>query len=484
MFKLQIPIKVGNFITLCLLLNSVILTAQESWSLERCVAQAQENSRLVKQSQIQIKNAKLVQKQNEYERYPSVSASSNLGFNFGRSVNPSTYQFENSSTNYNSWGLNARATLYNGGRINNQIKQGAIDIQAAQADLEQSASSIGLQVAQAYLQILLYDEQVENARKRLLTAQSQLDRTEKQIKAGQLAPTARYELIAQVARDEQATVTASNNVEIGLLNLKNLLELSPETAFKIEKPTLVIPSDANPDAFMFRAVYNQALGNQPQIKAAEYRIKSAEMGVKVAEANLLPILSISGSLGSNYSSTILDRTKGTKVITETPLSAKINGIPATIAFPQPEIKDSPKKSYGSQLGDNFGQGIGLNLSIPIFEGFRNQIGIQRQKLTVESQMLALDREKQTLKSDVQNAIASAKAAKKQFEAAQKSYDAQKNAYEAVDKRIQIGNANSFELTLAKNNMDTAQGDLTVAKYDYLFRLKIVEFYEGKKLSLK
>ncbi len=473
-----------KFITICLLLNSVFLWAQDSWSLERCVTQAQENSRLVKQSQIQIKNAKLTQKQNEYERYPSVSASSNLGFNFGRSVNPSTYSFENSATNYNSWGLNARATLYNGGRINNQIKQGAVDVQAAQADLEQAASSIGLQVAQAYLQILLYDEQLENARKRLLTAQSQLDRTEKQIKAGQLAPTARYDLIAQVARDEQAIVSASNNVEIGILNLKNLLELSPETPFRIEKPSIVLPSDANPDGFMFRAVYNQALGTQPQIKAAEHRIKSAEIGVKIAEANLLPSLSISGGINSNYSSTIRDFTKGTLVTKEFSQTVKINGLPATITSSETDIKDSPRKSYGSQLGDNFGQGIGINLSIPIFEGFRNQIGVQRQKLNVESQMLTLDREKQTLKSDVQNAIASAKAARKQFQAAQKSYDAQKAAYDAVDKRIQIGNANSFELTIAKNNMDTAQGDLTVAKYDYLFRLKIVEFYEGKKLSLK
>jgi outer membrane protein len=484
MFNLRIPISAGKFIALCLLLNSTFLLAQESWSLERCITQAQENSRLVKQSQIQIKNAKLLHKQNEFERYPTVSASSNLGFNFGRSVNPSTYTFENIQSNYNSWGLNTRAILYNGGRITNQIKQSAIDIEAAQADLEQSASSIGLQVAQAYLQILLYDEQVENARKRLLTAQSQLDRTEKQIKAGQLAPTARYDLIAQVARDEQSIVTATNNVDIGLLNLKNLLELSPEVAFRIEKPNLVIPTDANPDASMFRAVYNQALSTQPQIKAAEYRIKSAEMGVKIAEANLLPTLSISGNINSNYSSTIKDFTKGTKILSKTPVPAEINGVAALIAFPQEVIKDSPKKAYGSQIGENFGQGIGLNLSIPIFDGFRNKIGIQRQKLNVESQMLALDREKQTLKSDVQNAIASAKAAKKQFEAAQKTFEAQKMAYDAVDKRIQIGNANSFELTIAKNNMDTAQGDLTLAKYDYLFRLKIVEFYEGKKMSLK
>ncbi len=460
------------------------LQAQETWTLERCVTHAQENSRLIKQSQIQIKNAQLNHKQNNFERYPTLSAGSNLGFNFGRSVNPSTYTFENVTTNYNSWSVNTRATIYNGGRINNQIKQSDVDIKAAQADLEQSVSSISLQVAQAYLQILLNDEQYENARKRLQSTQSQLDRTEKQIRAGQLPPTARFEFIAQAARDEQQIVTASNNVELSMLNLKNLLEISPDAPFRIEKPTIAVPKDANPDGYMFKAIYNQALSTQSFIKADEFRIKSAEIGVKIAEANLLPVLSANAGFNSNFSSSIKDFTKGTIVDKEVTERVKINGVPATISQTFQDAINVPKKSYTSQLGDNFGQGVGLNLSIPIFDGMRNKINIQRQKLAVENQMLVLERDKQTLKSDVQNAIASAKAAKKQFEAATKTFDAQKSAYDAVDKRFTAGSANSFELTLAKNNLDTAERDVTVAKYDYLFRLKIVEFYEGKKLSLK
>ena len=165
-----------KFIIIGLTLFSGSLMAQETWTLERCINQAQENSRIVKQSQIAVKNAELIKKQDDWAQYPSVSANTNLGFNFGRSVNPSTYTFENNTTNYNSWGISAGATLYNGGRINNQIKQSAIDIKAAQADLDQSVSTISLSVAQAYLQILLNEEQYENSRKRLQTSQSQLDR--------------------------------------------------------------------------------------------------------------------------------------------------------------------------------------------------------------------------------------------------------------------------------------------------------------------
>jgi outer membrane protein len=313
-----------------------------------------------------------------------------------------------------------------------------------------------------------------------------LDRTDKQIRAGQLPPTARFDLVAQAARDEQQIVAASNNVEISMLNLKNLLEISPDAPFRIEKPNITIPKDANPDGFIFKAIYNQALGSQPFIRADELRIKSAQVGVKIAESQLLPVLSANAGFNSNYSSTITDFDKGTTVVQDRISRVLINGSPVTITVPGGDIKvvDVPKKSYTKQLGENFGQGVGLNLSIPIFEGMRNKIGVQRQKLNVENQMLTLERDKQTLKSDVQNAIASSKAAKKQFEAAQKTYDAQKSAYDVVDKRFTAGSANSFELTIAKNNLDTAERDVIVAKYDYIFRLKIVEFYEGKKLSIK
>jgi outer membrane protein len=481
---------IKKILTIGLIALNGFAFGQETWSLEKCVSYAQENSRLVKQSQVGVSNAKLSQKLADFDRYPSVSAGSNFGLNFGRSVNPSTNVFENRSTNFQSWSINANVILYNGGRLNNTLRQSELDIKASQADLENSASTIALQVAQAYLQILLFDEQLENARKRIQTTQSQLDRTERQIKAGQIAPNAKYDLQAQVARDEQQIVTAANNVELSYLNLKNLLELSPEKDIKIEKPSVVAPKDANPENFMFKAVYAQALGNQPQIKAGEYRIKSAEVGVKIAQANLLPILSASAGVSTNYSSSLPDFTQlpdlsNVKVDFGSPRDVKINGSNAKIQNLEATGEAIfPKAAYFNQLDNNLGQGVGLNLQIPIFDGFARKIGVQRQKLNVENQTLALDAQKQQLKTDVQNAIASARAAKKQFEASTKTFEAQKAAYDAADKRLASGSGNSFELTQAKNNLDTAERDVTVAKYDYLFRLKIVEFYEGKKLTLK
>lgn len=474
-----------KLVLFCSLLSAFQMSAQEVWSLEKCISTAQENNRTIKQSQISVKNAQIINKQDRFAMYPTVSGSSNLGFNFGRSVNPATYQFENINTRFNGVNVSANVMLYNGGRIQNQMKQSAVDIQAAQADLEQSAQTIGLQVAQAYLQILLNEEQFTNAKKRAQTTLSQLDRVEKQIKAGALPSNARFDLTAQAARDEQTIVSASNNVELSYLNLKNLLELSPDKEMKIEAPSVVVPSDANPDAFSFKMVYNQALGNQPQIRAGESRIKSAEIGVKIAQGALMPTLSMSGNLNTNFSSTIKDYKTGTIPFTQTG-TATWNGQTAPISFTtnQTVITDATKKPYFSQIGDNFGQGLSLNLQVPIWDGYQRKTAIERQQLNVESQSIALERTKQQLKSDVQNAIASSRAARKQYDAAQKTFDAQKAAFDAMEKRFQIGAANGFEYSQSRIQLDTAERDVVVAKYDYLFRLKIVEFYEGKKLTLK
>ena len=474
----------NKLIFIGLTILTTALSAQETWSLERCITYAQEQNRTIKQSQVQVKGAKLTQKQDKMAVYPTVNASSNLGFNFGRSVNPATYQFQSINTAYNSWGVSANATIYNGGRIRNQIRQSEVDVQAAQADLEQSAQTIAVQVAQAYLQILLNAEQLKNAEKRIQTTQEQLAQTEKRIKAGALPANSRLDIQAQIARDEQTIVTNQNNVELSYLNLKNLLELPIDKDIKIETPSVIVPENANPDGYVFKILYNQALSSQPQVHAGELRIKSAEIGVKIAEAQLKPSLFANGNISSNYSNAILDFTKGKPITIASTQNVTIDGRNVPVTFYQASVTDVPKKSYFSQFGDNLGQSIGFQLQIPIFDGFQRRNGVERQKLNVESQTLSLERSKQQLRSDVQTSIANAKAARKQYQAAQKTYDAVKSAFEATEKRLQTGAANAFEYTQARNNLDNAERDATVAKYDYLFKLKLVEFYEGKKMTLK
>ncbi len=473
-----------NFLFL-IVLSSLTAIGQEVWGLERCIQQALQANFQVKQSELAVAQTKIFVTQNQLSRFPSLTFNSNVGFNFGRSVNPSTYQFENRSTNFQSLGLNTNMALYNGGKINNSIAQSKSNQQASQYDLAQVINTVSLSIAQAYLQVLLNEEQLDGSKKRMNQTQDQLNRTEKLIAAGALAQNTRLDILAQLARNEQSMITYQNSVDLSYFNLKQLLVLDPDTNLKVEKPTVVIPEDVRPDLFILKNIYDIAFNNQPQIKAGEYRLKSAALGVKVSKADLLPVLSFSGNLSSNYSNTLLDYTKPTitNVRIGKPSPVQINGVDVGLAQYDADIL-FPNKTYTSQLQDNFGQGVGLNLFVPIFENGRNRLAVQRANLNLKNQQFEYEKTKQTLKADIQNAIFSAKAAKKQLDAAQKNVDAQKASLDNLEKRYQIGAVNGYDYIVAKTTYDTSENDLISAKYDYLFKLKIVDFYQGKKITLK
>jgi outer membrane protein len=465
---------------------SFSVLGQEIWGLERCIQQALQANFQIKQSELLVAQSKINVTQNQLARFPSLTFGTNLGFNFGRSVNPSTYQFENRSTNYQSLGLNTGMMLFNGGKINNSIAQSKSSQQASQYDLAQVINTVSLSVAQAYLQVLLNEEQLDGSKKRQSQTQDQLNRTEKLIAAGALAQNTRLDILAQLSRNEQVVITNQNNVDLSYFNLKQLLVLDPDFDLKAEKPAVIIPEDVRPELFILKNIYEIAVNNQPQIKAGEYRLKSAQLGLKVSKADLLPSLSFNGNLSSNYSSTLIDFTKqptitNVRIGKLTPV--QINGVDVGIAEYEADVV-FPNKTYTSQLQDNFGQGLGFNLSIPIFENGRNKLAVQRANLNLKNQQIENEKIKQTLKADIQNAIFSAKAAKKQLDAAQKNVNAQKASLDNLEKRYQIGAVNGYDYIVAKTTYDTAENDLISSKYDYLFKLKIVDFYQGKKITLK
>ncbi len=384
--------------------------AQETWSLEKCIEQAQTRNLSLKQATLQVKDNELLQKQSVMARYPSISANSSYGVNFGRSVNPSTYQFENRTSSFNSWQLRVDVPIYQGGRINNQIRQSKIDVQAAQADAENTANTVALQVAQAYLQILLNEEQLENTKKRLKQGKDQLERAEKQIRAGSLAPNARFELQAQIARNEQSMVTSQNAVNLAYLNLKQLLLLDPDFQLRIEKPNLNTLPTTNTEGYQLKAIFNQALSRQPIIKAGEHRIRSAEVGVRIAQAALLPSVNVGAGINTNYSSSITNAPKIQFVDITQPVLINNNPSSLTLLGQPSYASDGTKTPYFNQLGNNFGQGVNLSIQIPIFEQGRNRISIERAKLGVERELLRQETNKQQLKTDIMNAIANARAA--------------------------------------------------------------------------
>lgn len=457
--------------------------AQETWDLAKCIQFAQQNSLQVKQAKLSVRNANLSQKQAEYDRYPTLNAGTGLNASFGRSIDPATNQFVAQNFASNSVNVNAGATVYNGGRIKNTITQSKINREAAEMDAEAALNNLSLDVASAYLSILLAEEQLETAQQRSGVSQEQLERTDRLIQAGALPKNDRLDFVAQIARDEQNIVNAQNAVDINYLNLKQLMEMDPDFDLRIEKPEVDVPTDESTLAANLRTVYNQALSTQPQIKAGELRSQSALLDIDIARAGKLPSIFVSGNINTFWSSAVKDIFP-TGEFGE-PISGQIflaDGNVLNTLTPNPEF-ERENVPYFKQLNNNFGQGLGVNVNVPIFNQYRNDINVQRAELGVQQQALQNEQAKQTLKQNIQRAIADARAAAQALKAAERTIDATRQAYENAQKRFDLGAINAFELTTAKNNFDNAEIDLISAKYQYLFNIKVVEFYQGKPLTL-
>jgi len=466
----------------CFLISSGAI-AQETWSLEKCVRYALQENINIKRAELGVQTNELSVKGNRMSRLPNLSASGSASYQFGRTIDPVTNDFNSLSIGTNGLGLNAGVIVYNGNRIRNSIKQSKYDVLAAREDLAQTKNDISLLIAQSYLNVLFAEEQLEAAIKRRTLSESQLAQVDKLINAGARPKNDRLEILATIARNEQSIIGQENAVTTGMLNLKNLLQLDPGTDIKLEKPqNIIIKASDNPDVLALDELYKSSLSNQPFVRADENRFKSAELGKSIAKSGMLPRLTAFGGLNTNYS-TRGRRLDGTSEIVDVPQEVIFMGITQTILFPQaiPGFEDNP---YFGQLNENFGQNIGLSLNIPIYSNHQNLINIERAELNMVNAQYTAEINKQNLKNDIQTAIANARTAKRTLEAAEITEEASSAAFQNSEKQFQLGTINTFEYATSRNNLDQAEIDLIIAKYDYLFKLKVLDFYQGKTLGLK
>ena len=426
--------------------------AQEQWTLEACIQTALENSLEIEQAIYKpngVAWSEINVKQAQHNRYPSLSASSDLGLNFGRSINPVTNLFETQSILSNGFGLNSSVVLFNGFRIANSLRQAKVDLAASNEDVNQLKRDVALAVANNYLGVLFADENLAIAQSQLEVSTEQLAFTNKLIKAGSRPANEALDVEAQIATNEQAVITAENSKTIALLNLKQQLRLENNVEIEVVKPSEIeVYSDV--DVLTVEEVYSQAYQNQPSVRSAELNLKSAELGEKIAKAGLIPSLGAGGAVKSNYS-----------------------------RLPDP----IPNDAYSTQLDNNLSYGVGVSLNIPIYENYANQLNLQKAKLGILSQKNIIAQVENALMVTVQQALTDAKAAKRKLTAPEKSVAAQLAAMDNAQKRYELGSINSFEYVTIQNNAAQAQLNAVLAKYEYLFATKVLDFYMGKPLSL-
>lgn len=468
------------FFFLFLLCFNMHLNAQDIWSLEKCVNHALSENLGIKQTQLTVEQANLTEKLNRNSRNPSLNGSSNFGYQLGRTIDPTTNSFSLDAFASQTLGLNASAILYNGGRINNSIEQSKLDAKAAKEDLLQNKNDIALTVATAFINTLFAKERTQNAIQRLDLTAIQIENTSKLIQAGALPANDILDLEAQEALNQQEIILQKNAADLALLNLKLLLQIPVNQPFEIEVPSVKVTADDTIDSWTMEEVYDKAVNTQPFIKAGKYRMESASLQEKIAKAEKLPRLAIFGGIDTRFSDQVpllgdpINRVIENDII--------LNGNTVTIG----QNVDFPNVlgtvGYFDQLSDNLGQNVGLSLNIPIYNNGRANIAQERAKLNMLNTQYSNEQLDQRLKTDIQQAITDAKASKLQLRAAQKALDATKAAFENTEKRFNIGAANSLDLSVTRNRMDAAEIDLIVAKYQYLFNIKVVDFYRGVPIT--
>ncbi|WP_422356239.1 TolC family protein [Roseivirga pacifica] len=462
------------------------LSTATPWTLEQCINYAWENNLNVKSSELSQLDNEILLKQSKHSLLPNLSAGGSVGKSYGRSIDPVTNNFV--SQDFTSGGIsaNANVTLYQGGILRNTIKQNELNLEASTFDLEKAKNDIGLTVATNFLNVLLNREQYDNAKFQLEIVQTQLERTSKLVEAGSSPLTDKLDLESQVATSEVQLINAENALNIALLNLKQSMQMPASEPLNIVAPEIEIEQVPMVSETSDQ-VFQVALETQPEIQSADLGIESSDMGIKIRKGAFLPSLSVSGSLSTNYSDQAR-QINGTQDVTIP--STNIGFVQGTNeqVFSNGSVQTVPvysdSYSVGDQFNDNLGQSFRVNLNVPIFTRLQNSSNLQRAKISKQRAEINSQNVRNTLRQNVETAYTNALASHKSYEASEKRVTSLEETFRATEQRYNVGNANFVDYQIASNNLFAARTDLTRSKYEYIFRVKILDFYLGKPITLK
>ena len=421
--------------------------AQDVWTLERCIGHAVENNITIKQQQLNVE-----QHQNSYEQtrlgvLPSVNAGLSQSYSFGQSTGGDNINVNNNSSSTSGY-ISANVTLFNGLAKYNRIKASKLDYEAAVQNLEQAKNNIALNITSAYLDVLLNKELLATAQEQLQLTQEQIEINRQQVEAGKLAAGKLLETESQAAQEELDVTNRENSLWISKITLQQLLELPITDGFDIAVPDIDFDQVAA-TLLSVDTVYERAVEERPEIKSRELAVESADRQIAVARAQQYPSLSANAGYSNSY--------------------YKMSGMQ------NPSLSD--------QLDLHGSKSIGLSLNIPIFNGWQARTNVKNSKLQYQNTQLELQQAKNSLLKEIQQVYVNAQAALKRYESSQKAVSSADESFRYVKEKFDLGIVTPLEFNEAKNRLAQAQSTFIQAKYEYLFRMKILDFYYGRELSL-
>lgn len=421
-----------------LLLAASQLPAQRLWTLEQCIDTALTHNRNIKQQQLSYKAKEIAYAQAKANLLPNLNASAGQNFNFGRSLGAdNTYISSNSATS--SFGISSDLTLFDGLKMKYNIEAKKADLLASGADWLKVEKDIILNVSTVFLQVLQNKELLQNAANQLDLTRKNMTQRKELIQAGKLAEGEIYELQAQEAKEEFSLVQAENNLQLSKLDLSQVMDLEDFKDLDIVVPVNLMENELA--LLSAEEVYKSALQSRPELKAAQFRLQSSEKNIAIAKADYLPSLGFGAQIGTGY--------------------YNMSRLPVNEAF-------------GDQVSNNLSTALGFRLSIPVFNRFEVKNRVKSAKLEVENSKIEIEKTKIDLRKSIQQAYFNAIAAKNRWESSQKSVRANEEAFRFASQKFESGRANQYEVNIAKNNLAQSISEQTQAKYEYVFRIKLLE----------
>ena len=424
------------------------LKAQENkiWTLKACVNHALENNISIKQSELDKGNAIQDVTAAKWNFFPNLNANASQSFIYGSTIGVSGARISN-NISANNFGVNSSLTLFNGFSNLHSLKQAQIGVEVQDAALQKMRNDVVLNVANAYLQVLFAEEQLRVAEEQVKISEGEVNRTKELVDAGVLPKGDFLNINSVLANDNQNLVIAQNTFSVARLRLGQLLQL--EEPFIMVEPVDMTIKEQGVLLNSAKDIYIQASTTMPEIKLAELNIQSAEESIKLAQSNYYPTLTLNYGMNTVYQRLMGDPIPGF---------------------------DTP--SFSNQIDNNLGNTISLSLNVPIFNRFQFKTNVNKSSINQQRIVYSLESEKLRLRETIQMAYTDALAASKAYDAASLSVEAQQEAFNYARERFAAGAINSFDFNQTKNSLVAAESQLIQAKYDFIFKLKVLEFYSG------
>lgn len=418
----------------------------KTWTLEECINYALTKNVQVKKADLSNDRNQLNSDQAQANRLPSMNASVRQNFNWYKGFDSSTGQYGSSNgSNSTNYSVSSSVSLFNGDKLNTRIKQAELDLQSGHYYSESVKESVGLNILNAYLQVLYAYENVNNAEKQIESTSEQLALAQERMDLGVISNSDYLQIKSELATEKSTLASAQSQLSIDKVTLMQLMELPVDPNFEVSSPNLdsLLVENNQPDA---QEIYNLALGIKPQIKNAELTRESTKLDVKIAKADFLPSVSMDAGLSSAYSSLT-------------------------------------NSAYTSQLKDRVNPSVGLSLSIPIFQKKQVKTNVSLANIAVSDAELDEINTKNQLRKDIEQACVDVVSAKSQYNASVEQQQSSQESYDVTTEKYRLGLLNSADFLIQKTNLITAESKLLQSKFSLIFSYKVLDFYKGIPLAL-